>query len=294
VSLNINEINSRFIPRDLYIKLQAVYDTLKSAERKAANLLIDDPKLFAGFSISQAAISAGCSEATLVRLARKLGYGGYPELKLHIREAFGDNPAYLYDEISEKDNCDVIVEKVFSASVQALNDTLNVLDKEEYRKANDAICHAKKIVFYGVGDAANVAQSGFQKFLRLGVNVFVSTDMDIQFIFVSQLVKGDVLIVISHSGKTKNVVDVVKYAKVTGATVICITNYPSSPLAKNSDIVLLTATFVEHFIMGEVISKRIAELCIIESLFINYLLIHKDKLVENLERSNIALANNKL
>ena len=281
------------IPHSCLVKLQAVYDTLKTAEKKAADLLLDKPEFFRDATIVEAAGEAGCSEATLVRLAKKLGYGGYPELKSCLCGDRKDDPSALYAEISGNDGYGTVAQKVFRASIQALKDTLDAIDGNEYKKAVEAVANAKKIVLCGAGDAANVALSGFQKFFRAGVDVHSSPDPDIQLISVSRLSKGDVIIAISHSGKTKSIVDLVKYSKVTEATVICITNYPLSPLAKNSDIVLLTAAFAEH-VKGEVMSKRVAELCLLESIFINVLLKNKESFVESLGKSNNALDVNKM
>lgn len=291
--IEMNGKNIGLIPHSCLVKLQAVYDSLKSAEKKAADLLLDRPEFFSEATIAEAAEAAGCSEATLVRLARKLGYSGYPELKAHLYENKQHNPADLYAGITDKDSYDSVTQKVFQASIQALKDTLNVIDKSEYQKAVEAIANAGRIVLCGVGDAANVALSGFQKLIRTGANVHASADPDIQLITVSHLSKGDVIIAISHSGKTKSIVDVVKYSKVTGAVVISITNYPISPLAKNSDIVLLTAAFTEH-VKGEVMSKRVAELCLLESLFVNVLRKKQDTYIDGLRRSNDALEVNKL
>lgn len=289
----LREDSAEFIPHSCLVKLQAVYDSLKSAEKKAADLLLERPRFLSEASIVDAAEAGGCSEATLVRLARKLGYGGYPELKAHLAQSREDKSTVLYAGITGEDSYDSVIEKVFQASIQALKDTLNVIDKNEYKKAVEALSSAGKIVLCGVGDAANVALSGFQKFVRAGANVQASADPDIQLIAVSHLVKGDVIIAISHSGRTKSIVDLVKYSRRTGATVICITNYPVSPLAKNSDIVLLTVAFTEH-VQGEVMSKRVTELCLLESLFVNVLLTKRENYVEGLKRSNNALEVNKI
>lgn len=291
--IRISDESIEKIPHSLFVKLQAIYDSLKTAERKAADLLLERPSFFAEASIVEAAEAAGCSEATFVRLARKLGYSGYPELKNGLDRGNVENPVQLYKGITEQDDYDSVVNKVFKASIQALEDTLNVLDRNEYKKAADALCKAEKMVLCGVGDAATVAKSGYQKFLRIGIDVQASPDIDVQLVSIAHLKKNDIVIAISHSGRTKSILDAVKYAKSRGVKVISITNYPVSPLAKNSDIVLLTAAFTEH-VKGEVMSKRVAELCILESLYVNVLLRKKDELTNNLDRSNLALEVNKI
>ena len=291
--IKINDRTLKIVPHSCIVKLQAVYDNLKSAEKKAADLLLEKPDFFAGATIGEAAYAAGCSEATLVRLSKKLGYGGYPELKSALTENREDNPAHLYKGVVEGDDYGEVVNKVFKASIQALEDTLNILNINEYQKAVDSVCAANKIVFCGAGDASNVARSAYLKFIRTGVNVQTSDDFDVQLAAASNLHKGDVLIAISHTGRTKSILNVVKCAKAFEATIIGITNYPMSPLAKNADIVLLTAVFTGH-VNGEVMSKRLAELCILESMYVNVLLKKGGNLSENLERSNLALEANKL
>lgn len=291
--INITEQSTKYIPHNCLVKLQAVYDTLKTAEKKAADLMLSKPEFLAQASIGEAAEEAKCSVATFVRLAHRLGYSGYPELKNQLKEKGEDMPLQLYEGISPEDSCGDVVRKVFQTSIRALNDTLNVLNIDDYKRAVEAIVSSNRLVFCGAGDAANVAQSGYQKFIRAGINVQSSADPDVQLITASHLEKGDVLVAISHSGRTKSIVDTVKYARTTGATVIAITNYPVSPMAKNADIVLLTAAFTEH-IKGEIMSKRVAELCMLESLFVNVLLKRREALSANLQRSNSALEVNKL
>ena len=281
------------IPRDCLVKLQAIYDSLKTAEKKAANLLIERPEFFSKATIIEAAQEAGCSEATLVRLAKRLGYNGYPQLKAAIAKGRSADSVRLYENITEDDEYEEIVRKVFESSIRALSDTMNVLDMNQYKKAVDTLCNAGRIVFCGVGDAAAVAMSGYQKFIRAGINAQMSTDPDVQLIHVSMLSKGDAVVVISHSGRTKSVMELVKHARAAGAVVISVTNFPVSPLAKHSDVILLTAAFSEH-VKGEIMAKRVPELCVLESLFINVLQRKRADLLENLEKSNIVLEGNKL
>jgi RpiR family carbohydrate utilization transcriptional regulator len=290
--IKIRDVSFEKIPHNLMVKLQAVYDSLKTAERKAADLMLMQPEFFAEASIVEAAEAAGCSEATYVRLARRLGYDGYPELKTALSEDTEKNPVYLYEGITEEDDYNSVVKKVFRASMQALEDTLNVLNRDEYKKAVDVLCAANKLVFCGVGDASTVAKSGFQKFIRVGMDVQASPDIDVQLVSISHLKQEDAVIAISHSGRTKSILEAVKHAKSRGVKIISITNYPVSPLTKNSDIILLTAAFAEHM-NGEVISKRVTELCILESLYINVLLRRKKELAANLAKSNQALEINK-
>ena len=113
-----------------------------------------------------------------------------------------------------------------------------------------------------------------------------------QLVQASQLAAGDVCVLVSHSGRSRTTEATARRAREMGATVVSITNYPYSPLARMSDYVLTTASFMEH--SGEVITKRISELVIIESLFISVLLRGGERYQQALARSNEARVENKL
>ena len=289
----MNEKNFSHIPHNCVLNLQAVYQTLKSAERKAADYILDFPEDISGLSIVDFAIRAGCSEATIVRLSKKLGYEGYPELKRDFNSTAKNNAVYEYEDVSPEDPPSTIIHKVFEASIQALKDSLKILEEDAYKKAAEILLDARTLLFTGIGDAALVAQEAQQRFMRIGVNSRFSQDYDLQLINASQLSKGDAVIAVSHSGRSKPVIEVCKLARSTGASVIGITNFPVSPLAKKSDIVLQTAVFAKSM-TGEVISKRITALCVIESLYLSVLFSKGGDALSILGRSNDAVSGNKV
>jgi DNA-binding MurR/RpiR family transcriptional regulator len=281
------------IPRGCLIKVKSLYSMLKTAERKAADHLLDHPEGISELTIVDFAAAAGCSEATIVRLSKKLGYRGFPELKAD----FGANPVqehhYDYRGIRSTDEPLTVVDKVFEANVQALKDTQGVLDMGEYRRALEALLGASRILFCGLGDAALVAMEAYQRFIRIGQSCMVSEDPDVQLIQAAHLGKGDVVMAFSHSGRSLTVVNTVKQARATGAVAIGVTNFPVSPLAKNADIVLQTAAFSAR-VTGEVVSKRVTQLCIVESLYINYMIAKGKSALKRLGASNEAVRLYKL
>ncbi|MBF0433537.1 MAG: MurR/RpiR family transcriptional regulator [Fibrobacteria bacterium] len=268
----ISAETSKLIPHSCLVHIQAVYDSLKTAERMAVDFIIDNAASIAELGIVECASRAGSSETTFVRASRKLGYDGFPALKDDFtRIQSGDTTDTPYGAVAAGDKPLEIAQKVFNASVQALKDTLNLIDDKVYDKAVAALINAEKIMFCGLGDAAHVAMAAYQKFFRITGTSLAATDTDMQLILASHLNKDDVLITISHSGKSRTVLDVTKAARQRGAIIISITNFPFSPLAKAAHHVLLTADFEQH-LQGEVASKRISQLALIESLYTNYLL----------------------
>jgi RpiR family transcriptional regulator, carbohydrate utilization regulator len=280
------------LPHNCKLKLQAVYANLKNAECKAADYLIANTNAVKNMTIAEFSRRAGCSEATVVRLSKRLGYEGYPELKADIEAGSpGDSPVE-YNDVTPGDDPFEVVRKVFDSTLTAVQDTLAVIDREAYKKTFQAIVDAGTVMYCGVGDAGIVALEAYQKSIRVGQKTFFSADPDLQLIMASQLGKSDLLIAISHSGKSTSVINTVKAAKAAGAVTAAITNFPISPLTKQVDIVLQTAVFSKS-LSGEVVSKRITELCIIESLYINYLLFRGKPSTDTLLRSNKVVEINK-
>lgn len=290
-NVNIWEVTDKRISRQTFIRFQSIFSSLKTAEKKAANFMLAHPDKLES-TITDFAEMAGCSEATLVRIAKKLTYSGYPELRAAIMRQEGESEVY-YDDISDQDSVVEVIHKVFRASIRSIEDSLDMLDMPSYSKAIEALNSAAKILFIGNGDALPVAMSGFLKFSRIGVDAAFSCDFDTQLVQASRLSQGDVVIAISHSGCTCNMLNVVKQAKACKATVIAVTNFPVSPLAKHADIILLTAAFLQNA-MGEVMTKRLPELCIIENMYISLARMNPVRTAKMLEQSSIALEFNKL
>lgn len=293
MTIDLSNPQIRKISYICLLKIQSVYDSLKSAERKAVDYLLAEPESFAKDTIVEVAAKAGCSEATLVRLGYRLAFGGYSELKASILKAdMGEDLKCLYEGIEEEDDTFSVMSKVMKSSIQAIDDTTSLINPQAYQEAVDAIVSAGTLQLTGIGDAAVVAMSGYYKFFRLGMNVHFSQDYDVGLMMATQLKKGDVLLAVSHSGTTKTTLNTLRCAKERDATAIAITNCPFSPIGKHADILLSTAVFGENMI-GESMAKRIPSFCLMESLYINALTQINDSQRMMLEERNQALLINK-
>ena len=257
------------VPHRCLIRLRGVYHSLKTAERKAADFILSSPDAIPDAGVVEFSAQAGCSQATVVRLAQRLGYEGYPELR---RDFAAPETEVPYRDISSGDEPETVLRKVFANSVQALQDTLAAVDPAQYKQAVEVLVAAKAFAFFGLGNAAVVAREAYHKFLRIGVPCHTAEDPDLQLIILrNHLTRGDVMVAISYSGESKPILSAVRVAQARGTRVLAITNFPRSSLAKAADMVLLTAVFQEH-VNGEIGSQRLAQLAVIESLYVNYLL----------------------
>ena len=273
-----NEFDSNALPAQLMLNMRAIYGQLKRAERSAADLILTDPVGLSEMTIAEAAQMCNVSQPTFVRISRRLGFEGFAQLKAALRQVKTDQnaerlPSDLYQHMSASDDPYEIASQIVRASIQSMEDLMCVLDREQFNGAVNALLSAHRVS-------------------RMGTLCTSSNDPDIQLIQASQLQKGDACVLISHSGRSRTTVNTARRAREMGATVISITNYPYSQLARLSDCVLTTASFMEH--SGEVITKRISELVLVESLFISVMLRGGGAYQTALARFNEALVEKKL
>lgn len=218
-------------------------------------------------ALKDIAEEAGVSEAMVVKIAKKLGFGGYRDFRSAVSSYNRLPTAEMHQELSVEDSSREIIQKVFRTSIHALEETMAILDIEAFDRASALIAQARQRDFYGVGGSAQIARDVAHKFLRIGVRATVQDDSHMMLMSASLLGPDDVAIGFSHSGNTTAVIDAVQLARKNGARTIAITNYGGSPLAQVADIVLCS-TAQGSPLMGENAAARIAQLNILDALFV--------------------------
>lgn len=238
---------------------------MKPAERTIADYVVASPNHVIHMSISELAQQAEVGESTVIRFCRTLGYGGYQEFKLRLAQDLVRPVEYIHENIGFDDSIEDLAKKMFQANLRAVEDTSKSLDRGMVEVAAKAIATARRIDLYGSGYSSFTALDGKLKLTRLGLVADCHGDGHFQIMAAAASRPSDVGIGISHSGSTKDVVDALSAARDAGATTIAITNYSPSPITRAADIVLLTASS-ETPLGGEVLTSRIAQLCVIDVL----------------------------
>lgn len=246
--------------------LKSIYPSLSKKEKKVAEFILKNTQKAIYLSITELSDLCKAGEATIIRLAQKLGYSGYQELKLALARDLVSPDLDLLEEVRPEDDLSTLIQKVRARNIKAINDTTNILDLESLSKAIDSIVNARKVEFYGVGASGFTALDAKYKFLRIGILCDAFTDPHLQAMSAACLTPKDVAVGISHSGATRDTIDSLKVAKNTGAKTICITNFMRSPITEVADIVLLTSSPETPLTSGAIRSK-IAQLHIIDLLF---------------------------
>ncbi len=210
---------------------------------------------------------SGVSDAMVVKVAKKLGFAGFREFRQGLVDYNASDTAALHSEIMPDDTAGMIVQKVFRTAMQAIEETFAILDLEAFERAADYLHRARQRDFYGLGGSAQIARDVAHKFLRIGVRASVFDDAHMMMMSASLLGPDDVAIAFSHSGNTAAVVDAVELARRNGARTIAVTNYPDSPVARIVDVVLCS-TAQNSPLLGENATARIAQLNLLDALFV--------------------------
>lgn len=247
-------------------RIKGLYPGLRDSEKKVADYVLKNRDGVIHLSITEVAEAAGASESTVVRLCKALEYRGFQDLKIHLARECGNPTSQLHESINRNDDPLTIKKKVFDSEITAITETLKVLDDTSFLRAVNLLSEAGIVEFYGTGGSGSVAEDARHKFLKIGKKCFAYSDSDLQSMSACLLGEGDVAVGISHSGGNVSVIDALKLARKSGASVIAITNYGKSPITKISDIVLFTASRETAF-KSDALSSRIAELVILDALW---------------------------
>jgi DNA-binding MurR/RpiR family transcriptional regulator len=256
----------------LLLRLRSLRGDLKPALARIADLILADPAAVASMTIGDLAAAAECSEASVVRFARQLGFRGYRDLRFRLHEeavaaATAGRDGEADGDIDPSDDIATMTGKIAAADSRAVHDTVRGLDLDALTRVADAVAPARRIVLFGVGASGLAAMDEQQKLARMGLPAVVHTEAHNGLPAVALLESDDVVIAFSHSGRTAELLDAARIAHDVGARVVVVTGAAGSPLAREADEVLLTAA-VESELRSGATASRIAQLTVVDCIFV--------------------------
>jgi DNA-binding MurR/RpiR family transcriptional regulator len=276
----------------LVLKMQALYDRLNAAEKKVIHYVIDHPEEVVSLSVSDLADKSGSSEATVVRACRSVGMKGYQDLKLSLIQNIVTPLQSIHEEIGETDSASAVLDKIFQSTIHTLKYTRDVIDITAVERAAGLIMQARRIAVFGLGNSHAIALDAQHKFLRLGLDVTAFADSHLQSISSAFLGTGDVVLAISHSGSSRDVIEAASVARENGAKVISISNIGTSPLTKVSDVSLCTASNETKYRVVAVASRH-AAMVIIDVIYTLIAMRKGGEAVKGFKRVEVALEDKK-
>lgn len=245
-------------------KLAGVKPTAMMAQRKSdftksdtkiSEYISSNKEKIIYHSLTEMAEACGVAEATLLRFFRKLDYKGFQDFKFMLAQE-------ISSETLESED-DSFIGKVKNNVFQVVADTTEVVEEEVLDKAIDILDGSTDVVIFGIGSSGIAALDMQNRLMRIGKNASVITDSHFQIMRAASMTKDTVVIAISLTGSTKDIVDAVSASKESGATVLALTSYVKSPLTKFADLVLLSSAKESPLDSGSLVSK-ISQLFLID------------------------------
>lgn len=273
--------------------IRSNYGKFSDKEKKIADYILQNPQNIIHHTINQVADELDVAESTVFRFCQRIGLKGYQALKIALAAEVVTPMKDIHEKIIEGDNIGTVSEKVFRSNMKTLEDTMHIIDGNTFEKAVELILEADRIEFFGNGGSALVALDAYHKFIRSGLKVTANLESHMQLMSASQLTDKDIAVLISHSGSTKDMLDVLQILKEKGVKTISITNFAKSPLTKEADILLYTVAEEIDF-RSEAMSSRIAQLSIMDALYTNVMIAKKEKGREALQNMRGAMSLKKL
>ncbi|EJD6312137.1 TPA: MurR/RpiR family transcriptional regulator [Raoultella ornithinolytica] len=218
---------------NLLLRLRQGVSGYSPTQQKLGEFVLGDPAKVLYLTITELARESETSEASVTRLCRTLGCKGYNEFKMALALDIqqGQPTQRSGDEI----------DNVVNESIQALQDTAKLLDRALLEQAAQALHQADAVQIYGVAASAILGEYLHYKLLRLGKPAQLFSDMHRAAMNATTLSKNTLVVAISSSGSTRDLLHVVKLARKRGVQVLSLSNTPRSPLASLSDIQLVAA-----------------------------------------------------
>jgi len=242
---------------------------LRKSEQKVADYVMANPNEVIHMRIVDLASEANVSEPTVVRFCRALNYDGFQDFKLTLAQGLASNPNFEQFSLNSKDTVTEFKQKIFDSMIGNLINVREQLDNETLEEAINVLSKAKRVEIYGFGASAPVCMDAQHKFYRLKISAAAYSDPHMQTISAVTLAEGDVVIAVSQTGRSKDLLHSVQLVQNTGATVIsiCPSNTPLADLAtiaihtdieEDKDLSTLMSSRVIHLVVFDVLAVGVA------------------------------------
>ncbi|ARQ92264.1 RpiR family transcriptional regulator [Levilactobacillus brevis] len=257
------------VTRSTIGKIRGTYDQLSRTEKKVAQMALNTPAVVSEMTIKELASATGVSTATISRFVKRMDYANYREFTMalaHLAIEDGGEHQSSFPELAEGDSLATIANKTFHYTISSLEATNEALSEKDLARAVLKLINAEKVTFFGLGGSSIAALDGYHKFLRTALSVTYYPDFDIQLMQAARLSDQDCAVVISHSGRNSETLQVVEELQRNDVSIIAITSYSGSPLAQAANVTFLSLTDEVNY-RSEGMYSLISQLAILDTLF---------------------------
>ncbi|ARB28252.1 MurR/RpiR family transcriptional regulator [Pseudomonas tolaasii] len=237
--------------------LQRIIDESKNmhrAERRVANFVSTSPSKVLQMSMAKLSETCSVSDPTVMRFCRRFGFESYQELKLHLVQSLVPSAPFAYEQIIPDDSIDNIVRKTCRNSLNAIQRLEEDLEPEKVAEAAQLLQAASWVGIYATGISVVNALDAEHKFQRLGMRCQALLGGKRQEMHAEGARSGEVALIFSQSGHTRQMVDMAVAARKAGAKVVSIAA-DDSPLAKVSDVLIAVKPYEHTELMTPLASR---------------------------------------
>ncbi|AOK40063.1 MurR/RpiR family transcriptional regulator [Burkholderia vietnamiensis] len=273
-------------------RIEAIRPELRPSERKLADYILAAPREVLDLAMTELSTRAGVSQPTIARFCQALGCSGFREFKIRLAQSVAPGVSSVYRDVEPDEPAPGIIGKVFDRTIGALIEVRNSLSAGSVADAIALLSHASRIEFYGAGGSGIAAQDIQHKFFRLGVPSVAYSDPHTFSMSSALLGPHDVVVAISNTGRTRDIVDAARSALACGAKVVAITQ-SHSPLAKLATVSLASSVAEETDVFSPMTS-RMSHLAIGDILAVGVALSRGPALMERVGRAKEAITRRRI
>lgn len=255
--------------KSVLVRLKEYQKQMGAAEAGVVRYLLEEPEKAAELSVHALAKECFSSPTTIIRMCKRLGFGGYRDLKrILICElaVMAKQQSRNEEDITEQDSMDQIIDKTTYKNIASLEDTRKLLDAKVIRECVEGLVQCKTIYLFGIGSSLLVARDAYLKFLRLNKSCILNDDWHSQLLQARNMRKDDLGLIISYSGRTTEMIECARTIQRVGARFILITRFAVSPLSEMADLNLYVAANEAIFRSGAM-GSRISQLNVVDILY---------------------------
>ncbi|MTD37810.1 MurR/RpiR family transcriptional regulator [Erwinia sp. CPCC 100877] len=253
------------------------YPLLAQSDKRLADYLLEQPERARHLSSQQLAVEAGVSQSGVVKFAQKIGYKGFPALKLALSDALASQtaagPVPLHNGIYGNDPLRSVGEKLIQGNMAAMNATLELNSEQILARSVEMLYSAQRIMLVGIGASGLVAKNLAWKLMKIGVNAVAEQDMHALLATVQAMTPKDLLVAISYSGERREINLAAEEARRVGMPVLAMTGFAPNSLHQHASHCLFTLA-EEQATRSAAISSTSAQGLLADLLFMG--LIQKD------------------
>lgn len=271
------------------LKLKSLEPTMSNVEANIARYIQNNSEKVCTLTVRQLAEYSYSSPSSVIRVCRSIGFKGFREFReaLILELALlGREYNHVEKDVLMGDSMDTIIDKVTHNNIRSLEDTQHLLDAETLVSCVNLLVECRCVLFFGMGSSLCVAKDSYLKFFRLGKQCTVNEDWHSQLLQAKNSSPEDVAIIISYSGKTREMIECLESLKKNNTPIIAITRYAPSPIAKGADYRLYTAANETLFRSGAM-SSRLSQLNVVDILYTGFAFVQHDYSMKQLVHTHI-------